>query len=46
MYTMPREKREWEEEKEFLWGCCKADAGERCLSFLSVKAASASIVRY
>lgn len=32
-----REKREWEEEKRFLWGCCKADAGEVCLSFLSIK---------
>lgn len=37
MYTMLREKCEWEEEKRFLWGCCKADAGEICLSFLSIK---------
>lgn len=28
---------EWEEENRFLWGCCKADAGAICLSFLSVK---------
>lgn len=37
---------EWEEEKGFLWSCSKADAGERCLSLSSNKAASARIVSY
>ena len=41
-----REMCAWEEEKVFLWSCSKAGACERCLSFSSIRAASARIVSY
>lgn len=37
IYTTPRERQVSGKKKRFLWGCCKADAGEIRLSFLSTK---------